>query len=116
MSTTTEGSAGAQAASWLRGAGLALAVWVAGVTAATLWYEPTRDVVVIGPSRKDSMLALAGDVARIVDIPRIGAIARGQRPGFVARLYGSGAWLVLPARSGGCAGRLFERPAETKKP
>lgn len=94
---------------WLPIAGCALSLWLLGVALATWWFEPTRDVVVFAPARQTSLKTLSSGDARIVDIPRLGVVARGLQPGFVARLYGAGAWLVLPARAGGCAGRLFER-------
>ncbi|UMY17440.1 hypothetical protein MMB17_22940 [Methylobacterium organophilum] len=68
------------------------------------------DVAVIGPPA-DGLAGAARAVAQaggqIVNAVAGGPIllARSERPGFAARLYAAGAWLVLPAFGGGCAGR-----------
>ncbi len=71
--------------------------------------EPTRDVLVFGPGATIAALPAAG--ASLVDVSAAWTRVRRAEPGFVGRLYGSGAWLVLPAFEGGCG-----RPARPSTP
>jgi hypothetical protein len=97
MSTTTE----------LRGllaaASAALAVWFVGIVLATYFIEPTPDVVVFAP-RDRLVTALSGAPVAILDSRDNFLRLRGQPRGFVRALYGNGAWVVLPATTGGCRG------------
>lgn len=87
---------------WIGGAVLSLGVWFAALIALTIAAEPTRAVVVFAPSHGAMMTAVASaDVTLLNGSVRMLNVA-GSSPGFVARLYASGAWLVLPARTGGC--------------
>ena len=84
--------------------GLALlvsAIWFAGLAAVVALTEPTRDVVVLGPP-ETSMTAVATGPSLLLDAGRSFILVRGVRDGFVRELYAGGAWLVLPAMSGGC--------------
>lgn len=80
-----------------------LALWFGGVIALTPALEPTRDVFVL--ARGEVLDHLHRIDASIVDASGAFVRLRGDGPGFVGRLYGAGAWLVLPAGSGGCLGR-----------
>jgi hypothetical protein len=93
---------GGQAVSVWGAALAALGLWFGGVIAATAAIEPTRDVFVLaGPAVLDRLHAID---ASIVDTSGAFTRLRGDGPGFVGRLYGAGAWLVLPAGAGGCLG------------
>jgi hypothetical protein len=81
---------------------MALALWFAGVAMLTVLAEPTRAVIVFAPDRAAMMHTIAEtDVALLDGSARMLSVT-GPTPGFVAKLYGSGAWLVLPSRAGGC--------------
>jgi hypothetical protein len=87
---------------WIGGVVLALGVWFTALIALTIAAEPTRMVVVFAPSRGAMMAAVASaDVTLLNGSIRMLNVA-GSSPGFVARLYASGAWLVLPTRTSGC--------------
>jgi hypothetical protein len=80
---------------------LVAAIWFAGLAAVVVIAEPTRDVVVLGPP-ETSMAAVSAGPSLLLDAGRSFVIVRGVRDGFVRELYAGGAWLVLPAMSGGC--------------
>ena len=84
-------------------AGAALLIWFVGVAAMTAFVEPTAEVIVLAPATKAAALLSSARVA-ILDSPGGFLVVRGESPGFVRALYASGAWLVLPATSGGCRG------------
>lgn len=67
---------------------------LAGVMVVT---EQAPVALVIGP------VVIPADAAIVAD-PWIGVSLQSDAPGFVADLYRSGAWLVLPAGLLGCAG------------
>lgn len=94
---------------WIGAALLALGLWFAGLTALTAAAEPTRNVIVLAPDRGKMMRAIASSDVALLDgsdrLLRVTGISRG----FVAKLYASGAWLVLPARAG--AGCITPPPA-----
>lgn len=95
--------------SWFCGATAALGVWFAALTALTVTAEPTRAVVVFAPERAAVMIAVAtADVTLIDGSDNVVRVA-GSSPGFVAKLYAAGAWLVLPSRASGCVS--LRRPA-----
>lgn len=108
MSTTTEPvrSRRSRLGATGRATAIALFAWFGAVVAGTVVFEPTADVIVLAGGRDGAMQAVGHGPVRLVDLPAIGVRARGERPGFVAELYRRGAWLVLPARAGGCTGRL----------
>jgi hypothetical protein len=87
---------------WTGAASLTLGIWFAAMAALTVAVEPTDAVIVLSPDRQTMKAAVAGaDVALLDGSERLLRVT-GQSPGFVARLYASGAWLVLPARAGTC--------------
>jgi hypothetical protein len=102
MSTTIE-SRGRRGLRFFLAASVVLAVWFSMVALATLVAEPTRSVVVFAPA-PDALRALAHSDALIVGGGTGYVIAQGQYAGFVRALYAGGAWLVLPALTGGCRG------------
>lgn len=112
MSTTIELHLGARGG-WRAVAccGLALGIWFASLIVAALAFEPTRAVIVIG-----SGAAIASAQQADVDLlDASGAIVTvaGRSDGFVRRLYAAGAWLVLPAGSGGCRAIASRRGLQT---
>lgn len=108
MSTTTETERLLRRAARATGAALlVMAIWFAGLAVAVVAAEPTRSVVVFGP--QDRVLrAVASASARLVDSGSGFVIASGEGTGFVRQLYSAGAWLVLPAMTGGCRGRAVQ--------
>ena len=58
-------------------------------------------VTTLGPP-ETSMAAVATGPSLLLDAGRTFVLVRGVRDGFVRELYAGGAWLVLPAMSGGC--------------
>lgn len=87
---------------WTGAALLALGIWFSGLVGLTLAAEPTRSVVVIAPDRTSMMKAVTDADVRLLDGSGRMLSVTGASPGFVARLYASGAWLVLPSRTSGC--------------
>jgi hypothetical protein len=83
------------------GALLVSAVAFTSLVAIVAISEPTHDVVVLGPP-ETSMRAVATGPSLLLDAGRTFVLVRGVRAGFVRELYAGGAWLVLPALSGGC--------------
>jgi hypothetical protein len=80
---------------------LVAALLFAGLAAIVVIAEPTHDVVVFGPP-ETSMQAVAAGPSLLLDAGQTFILVRGVRAGFVRELYAGGAWLVLPAMSGGC--------------
>lgn len=99
-----EGSLVRDLAAFARACTLALLAWIAMAAALTVFVEPTWDAVVISGTQ-DMAHLLEGSDTRIVDAPPGYLVVRGTEPGFVRALYANGAWLVLPARAGGCIAR-----------
>ncbi len=68
----------------------------------------SRAVAVLAPTRDGldaAIRAVAAADGEIVTVAAGGILfARSDRPGFIARLHGAGAWLVLPALGFGCGG------------
>ncbi|CAN0395671.1 unnamed protein product, partial [Phaeothamnion confervicola] len=88
---------------------LALLAWFGSLTAAARLFEPTAAVLVIGPGRDAAIAsAVAADVD-LLDTSFSFLMVSGRSPGFVKRLYASGAWLVLPLGSGGCRSPVVRR-------
>ncbi len=113
MSTTTDAGTAAPVRP-LRVAALALVAWFIAVLAGTVVLEPTVDVIVLASGRDHALAVVAAaGPARLVDLPQVGVRVRGDHAGFVRDLYRQGAWLVLPARVGGCTGR--PRPVSTAR-
>jgi len=87
---------------WTGGALAVLALWFVAVVALTVIAEPTRAVIVFAPDRERMLTAIrSADVALLDGSERLLRVS-GSSSGFVARLYASGALLVLPARPSGC--------------
>lgn len=101
MSTIIDGCR--RGARFCGAAALVLAAWFLIAAVATLVLEPTRTVAVFAPA-SSALPALAHADARLVDAGAGFVVVRGQRQGFVWRLYAGGGWLVLPALTGGCRG------------
>ena len=85
---------------WLRFGAMALAIWFAFLPLAML-AEPTFDAMIVGPPDR-TLAALAGSDTRIMELGDTYLVVRGSERGYVRALYANGAWLVLPARAGGC--------------
>lgn len=83
---------------------LVVAIWFSALAALLLMIEPTRDVIVFGPP-EIALGAVVTSSSLAVDAGSSYVMARGQHHGFVRALYAGGAWLVLPAISGGCRTR-----------
>ncbi len=77
--------------------------WVAVMALVTWMFEPTSDVLVLGPPKRTLALIEGTDI-RIADLRSHYAILRGTERGFVRTLYARGAVLVLPAKSKSCLG------------
>ncbi len=73
------------------------------ILAITAAAEPTRDAIVFG-APPSTLALLAGSDTRVVGIGDSYLVVRGAERGFVRALYANGAWIVLPARTGGCLG------------
>lgn len=87
---------------WMAGAVTALGLWFVALVVLTVAAEPTRAVIVFAPGRDAMMTAVtAADVTLLDGSARMLKVG-GTSPGFVARLYAGGAWLVLPSRAAGC--------------
>lgn len=81
---------------------LALAAWFSALAVVTYATEPSGEVLVWLPDARLAE-ALSSAPVSVLDGQRGGFLrVRGDAPGFVRTLYASGAWLVLPAGSGGC--------------
>jgi hypothetical protein len=105
MSTTTDRPRFAtRAARFTGGAVLVMAIWFAGLATAAVMVEPTRSVVVFGP-QQTTFRAVTSGSTRLVDAGTGFVVVNGDSKGFVRQLYAAGAWLVLPAISGGCRSR-----------
>jgi hypothetical protein len=87
---------------FLLGGALVLGVWFSLVAVATAIGEPKR-VVVFAPAA-DAIRALVRGDALILGGGNGFTIMHGRKRGFVRALYAGGAWLVLPATTGGCRG------------
>ena len=81
----------------------ALAAWFALAAVATLALEPSRTVAVFAP-QASSLAAVVHADGRLVGAGAGFMVVQGDGTGFVRRLYAGGAWLVLPALTGGCRG------------
>jgi hypothetical protein len=79
----------------------ALAAWFAFAAAATLALEPSPTVAVFAPLSAAVAATVHAD-ARLLDARSGYVVIEGERRGFVRQLYAGGAWLVLPALTGGC--------------
>lgn len=90
----------------IKAALLALAGWFTALAFVTYAAEPSRDVMVwVADARMAEMLSTA-PVSVMDGRPGGFLRVRGDAPGFVRTLYASGAWIVLPAASGGCRAAL----------
>ena len=94
---------------FLRLAVVVLLAWLSVLALAALIIEPTDRVLVIAPGQATALRAVMITDARIASASSLGVVAEGRTPGFVSRLYSSGAWLVLPTNAGGCRGSAPQR-------
>jgi hypothetical protein len=122
-----EASAPAGAGAELRKALSSFAVSMVGILGAllattmlvTLIFEPSQSFMVLGPQNRN-LAAIVDADGLIVEQGEGFTVGRGTSPGFVGRLYGNGALMVLPSFGGGCltspmglsrVGQRLERPA-----
>lgn len=89
---------------------LVATIWFIVLAAFVVIVEPTRDVVVLGPP-ETSLGAVATGPSLVLDAGKTFVLVRGVRDGFVRELYAGGAWLVLPAMTGGCRTPFGQRIA-----
>lgn len=101
MSATTEPPNRPRESGWVWVAVLATVAWIATLPVIALVAEPTPDAIVFAPPHK-LMGLLDGSDTRIVELNSTYMVVRGTERGFIRALYANGAWLVLPAREGGC--------------
>lgn len=80
--------------------GLALVVWFGGMAGLALVVEP--DTVVVFGRAPNLMRATVAADASLVAAGRGFVTLRRQSPGWVRRLYASGAWFVWPVVARGC--------------
>ena len=81
---------------------IALATWFTALAVVTYAAEPSREVLVWVPDARVAETLSSAPVS-VLDGQSGGFLrVRGDTPGFVRILYASGAWMVLPAGSGGC--------------
>lgn len=81
---------------------LAILVWFGGLAIAARAFEPTDVVIVIAGSRDAAAASVKGADVAFLDASDTFITVAGRSKGFVKDLYAAGAWLVLPAGSGGC--------------
>lgn len=87
---------------------LVLAVWMGALSAIAYGSQASDAVVAWAPSNRLASVLAASPVSIIDSGTKGFVVLRGNSPGFVAALYASGAWVVLPARKrGGCAAGLW---------
>ena len=79
---------------------LVLAGWFTLMTSVTAVTEPAS-VVAFGPPQR-LLTSLEPGKGSLLNAGPFFVRARAEQPGFVRRLYRSGAWLVLPAPGLGC--------------
>jgi hypothetical protein len=78
--------------------------WLAVVIALTFGAAPGKSMAIIGPPAQ-AIAAIAKANGRVLAAGNYVTFARSDDAGFVARLYASGALLVLDAeQAGGCSG------------
>ena len=94
---------------------MALGAWFAGVALLTLFVEPSRMAVVIGSRHGSIMETLAASPVAVVEGKGSVFTVSGLSAGFVRELYAGGAWLVLPAVSGGCGRGRITPPSSTPR-
>jgi hypothetical protein len=100
MFTTIEALLG-----WTKRAALVLLAWAAILCAIPL-LGSGRDLAVVGP-QSEMVAAVASAGGQVIEVRDGTVIARAATPGFAARLYASGARLVIEGRIGaGCFRRL----------
>jgi hypothetical protein len=83
---------------------LVIVGWLGVVVALTFGSAPGKSMAIVGP-QSQALAAIARANGRILASNDYVTIARSDDAGFVARLYASGALLVLDAeQAGGCSG------------
>jgi hypothetical protein len=85
----------------LRAGMVALCVWLGLIIGLTVLVEPSRDAIVFGSPMR-TLALLDNSDTRILSVGPNHLVVRGVERGFVRALYANGAWVVLPARAGGC--------------
>ena len=101
MSTTTEVRLARPVAAFAGQCATVLAAWTILAALITIVWEPTSEAILFG-SPAHTLAALEDSDTRIVELTSTYLVVRGNEQGFVRSLYAHGAWLVLPARAGGC--------------
>src|SRR5262245_6248469 len=101
MSTIIDGCC--RGARFAGAAAATVVAWFVLAAVTTLALEPSRTVAVFAP-QSSSLAALVHAEVRLVDARPGFFVVQGERSGFVRQLYAGGAWLVLPALTGGCRG------------
>ena len=94
--------------------GFALVVfgWLAVVIALTFGSAPGKSMAIVGPPAQ-ALAIIAKANGRVLAAGDYVTFARSDDPGFVARLYAAGAFLVLDAeQAGGCSGLPPKRIAQ----
>jgi hypothetical protein len=90
---------------------LVVAGWFAVVVALTFASAPGKSMAIVGPQAQ-ALAAVVKSNGHILASNSYVTIARSDRAGFVARLYASGALLVLDAeQAAGCSGLPPKRAA-----
>lgn len=92
--------------------GVTLVAWFMVVVVATRMLPWPSPLVVLGDAESLRATLVTAPV-RLLESGRGYYIVRGTMPTTVGDLYRAGVWLVLPAPSGGCAGRAPSRVART---
>ena len=103
MSMTTDGREERLGLRRLAGyCALVLGLWFGGLVVGTLTFEPTMSVMVLAPGGRAVIASATASDVDLLDASGSFFTVAGRNAGFVRRLYGAGAWLVLPATGGGC--------------
>jgi hypothetical protein len=90
---------------------IAALAWIGVVAGTAIVTQKAPAFVVILPSKDLWQRPPQG--AAVLSVTRLGqgmiaATFASDSPGFVAQLYGAGAWIVLPAGLQGCSGRAAQ--------
>jgi hypothetical protein len=98
---TTDGFSGS-GWTFARNCALAVSIWFGALAVAAWAFEPTQSVIVIAPGKDAAIASAAAADVALLDASAGLITVAGLSRGFVRELYAGGAWLVLPASSGGC--------------
>jgi len=86
----------------IRVAMIALVAWFGAILAVTALLGPTREVLILARNLPAAFSALVATDGAFVGSLGPAVIMRSEAPDVVPRLYGAGAWIVLPIRVRGC--------------